>query len=183
MIDAALADQRSADVKRAFLAGKYHGGPGVGPLIGRRLEELRHERERRNGGHDPDNQKDLDMVNSDDRRSRDLTARINEAKAKQQFPDLAPPESPPEADEVKINVDSPTTVNHNYPQPPAAVTPQKAPKLSTRLAVAAMILGGAGIGAGATTLLSAIMDRPPPAETTDNDTQFELRLVPPEENQ
>lgn len=128
-----------------------------------------------------DNQKDLDIVNAADRRGRDLTARVEEAQARKQFPDLAAPSPPPEADEVKINVDSPTTVNHNYPQ---TAVPRKTPKRPSGLVMAAsmagLFIGGGGVGASVAMLLSP---KPPPVvDTTDKDTQFELRLVPPPEN-
>lgn len=110
-----------------------------------------------------DNQKDLDVVNVADQRSRDLKGRIEEAQAKKQFPDLPSPGPPPEADEVKINVDSPTTVTHNYPQPASALA---------KVALGAALLAGGGAGAGVTALLLNRLSQPP-AETTDEDTQYE----------
>lgn len=134
-----------------------------------------------------DNQKDLDMVNASDRRGRDLSARVEEAQARKQFPDLAAPAPPLEADEVKINVDSPTTVNHNYPAPAEPVVPPSVAKPASMLAKAALtaaLLGsGGGIGMIAAGLLLDKPDPPPAVDTTDKDTQFELRLVPPPENE
>ena len=67
--------------------------------------------------------------------------------------------------------------NHHYP--PAAR--QQTGTLAKLAVVAALVAGGAGLGAGGPWLLDAL--QPPPADVTqpsDQDTLFDLRLVPDE---
>lgn len=119
-----------------------------------------------------DNQKDLDMVNASDARSRDLTARLADAQAAQQFPHIAGPSPPREAEEVKINVDSPTTTNHNYP-PPSAPQPVAKPMGALgKAAIAAWLLGSGAAIPWAVGLIGG--SAPPPA--VDADTQYESQI-------
>jgi hypothetical protein len=102
-----------------------------------------------------DNQKTLNTSNADDRQRRGLP--------------------PVKEGEVQINVDSPTTVTHNYPAP----APAKG-SLGTlgKAAIAAALLGGAGGGLAIPWALGAFKPPdPPPAETRpDEDTKYQFKL-------
>lgn len=95
--------------------------------------------------------------------------------------------SPPEASDEMRNMAARDI--HVYQKPPSTGSPTAVPQavakpVSTlaKAALVAALLGSGGIGAVAMGLLSATLDPPPAVDATDNDTQFELRLVPPPEN-
>jgi hypothetical protein len=113
-----------------------------------------------------DNQRTLDAANAEDRRLRDLHARAEEAMVKDRLPTLSDSQLSAEDEDMRVNVDSPTTVH--YHQPSRAGTLAKA-------AMAAALLGsGAGIGAAVPWIVGELADRPtPPA---DQDTQYEARF-------
>jgi hypothetical protein len=114
-----------------------------------------------------DNQRTLDRTNDQDARARDRHERIEDAKAKAQYADLADP-AQRSGEDMEINVDSPTTtVTHNYPSPQSVLT-QAAPYL---LAAAA-----GAVAVGLVALLVSVLE---PAEPgPDSDTQYILELVP-----
>lgn len=127
-----------------------------------------------------DNQRTLDVTNADDRRSRDLHARTEEAMARAKVENLAPAQSPEREEDMRISIDSPTTttVNHNYPaeEKVAESTVNPAGLLAKGAVIAALLAGG--IGAGVAVERAIGVSQPPPAVETpvDNDTRYESRI-------
>jgi len=123
-----------------------------------------------------DNQRTLNRTNADDERRRDLQARIEEAEAKAKMNGIASGPQKPTGDEgIQILVDSPTTVNHNYPPPKAEATPEPKKPASTlaKAALAAALLGtGAGGMAAAPWIVGLFNQQPlPVAAPVDSSTQ------------
>lgn len=97
-------------------------------------------------------------------------------------------------DDVGIQYQSPTTVNHNYPAPQEQLTPkQKAPSLVGKaVKTAAMIAAGAAIPIVGPAVINAVWPTPPPAppvvtpqptvvpEFTDTDTVIGIGLGKPD---
>ena len=113
-----------------------------------------------------DNQQTLDVTNRADERSRDLHQRVEEAAANKKYPNLAEPSSRSK-EEMKINIDSPTTVNHNYPLPESPVvlpSVDRRKKILGPIAKAALAAALIGSGAGVATLIPLALKalNPPP---------------------
>ena len=128
-----------------------------------------------------DNQTTLNHVNAEDARLRDLHGRIQEAEARKQHPELAPPAASTEDQEMKINIDSPVTVNHNYPETSSpADPPHGQPVHRGLLSKAAPLLLAGALGASGVGLPLAVsyalgmFDKP--AASVDTDTQYMIRL-------
>ena len=129
-----------------------------------------------------DNQQTLNTTRADDRRSRDLHARVEEAKAKEKVAGLAPAAGRKIMDDeaVRINIDSPmSTVNHHHPPAARQQTGTLLYAYQKMVLVAALVAGGAGLGVGIPLLLDGLKPSPAVAPVApDEDTLFELRLVP-----
>jgi len=83
---------------------------------------------------------------------------------------------------MKINVDSPTTINYSEAAASPATQPengrQVASKLTSVALAAALLASGAGIGAGFPLLLDAMKpDQPTQESMTDTNTLYRLELV------
>ena len=141
-----------------------------------------------------DNQRTLDATNNQDARLRDLHIREEEAEAKKRHPGIADP-SPVKEEPVDIRVDSPTTVNHNYPAPaslpvasapaePAAAIRDHKPRRGWLLPAA--LVAGSVFSGGATGWMLAYQAvkaaaQPDPAPVVrpvpaDENTLYELHL-------
>lgn len=127
-----------------------------------------------------DNQRTLNATGNEDARLRDLHIREQEAEARKRYPDLADP-SPVMEEPMDIRVDSPTTINHNYPEPtsvPKPAEPGKAEKAIAKrswLLPAALVVGSALTGGAVPTgllIYQAIKaaSEPPPPAVVDHDT-------------
>ena len=117
-----------------------------------------------------ENQQTLNRTNEQDDRERERHQRVQEALAKRKLPDLPESEWQSLDDDMRINVDSPTTttVNHNYPPksetpgPVAAMKKTVGPIVKAAIAVALL---GSGIGVGAAMPWVLGMLNPPAVET------------------
>ena len=139
-----------------------------------------------------DNQRTLNGTNGEDARLRDLHSRVEEAIARERHPGLAPSELAAKEEEVKINIDSPTTVTYYGPLDPGTSAtpgigePALAPVAKSLLAKAAPLLLAGALGAsggvGVPWLISALTAKPAAeaAKVIDTDTQYILDLVPTE---
>lgn len=133
-----------------------------------------------------DNERTLNGVDGQLRRDRDLENRLAEAIATGRF---APADdSPDEDDGMEINIDSPTTVHHNWPVPPKKTQdpPAKKPaggSLLKKAAIAAALFGsGGGIGAAVPWLMGAF-DKPAAVEVDRADRWLEIgaeKWIPPQ---
>lgn len=138
-----------------------------------------------------DNQRTLNATNAADRRRRELDARVEERMAHERVDNLGGSQPLVGEEEMRINVDSPTTttVNHYYP-PDVAADPDPSPRLIpqpetrpkpsagvlVKAAIAAgLIVSGAGLGAAVPWALGMFNRPPPPVEApVDTVTQIEI---------
>jgi len=123
-----------------------------------------------------DNQRTLDMVHKADQKSRDLHARVEEARAAEKHQGIAAAEQRAAEEEMNILIDSPTT--NNYATPATAASPTStAGSLAKKAAIAAALLGAGG-AAGLVPYVAGLLGNEPPAveQTVDTDTQYELGL-------
>lgn len=141
-----------------------------------------------------DNQRTLNATSNEDARLRDLHIREQEAEAKKRYPDLTDP-SPVMEEPMDIRVDSPTTINHNYPEPTSVPKPAEPvhairDKVKSRrgwLLPAALVVGGALTGGAVPTALLVYQaikaaSEPPPPAVVDRDTTRRIDIekwIPP----
>lgn len=145
-----------------------------------------------------DNQRTLNRTGNEDARLRDLHIREQEAEAKKRHPNLPDP-SPVTEELMDIRVDSPTTINHNYPEPTSVPKPAEPvhairDKVKSRpswLLPAALVVGSALTGGAVPTALlvyqaiKASSEPTPPPVVVDHDTtrriDIEKYIPPPRE--
>jgi len=128
-----------------------------------------------------DNQRVIDGNNAQLEQDRDFERRLTEAIAKERFSDWQSPQDgqAPGSDEMKIAIDSPTTIN--YTSQPTQTATQQTPAGIGKSALLAAALAAAGLGgvagAGIPWMLGAFDEPEAAAFTdTDTDTNTEYRL-------
>jgi len=140
-----------------------------------------------------DNQRTLDDVAAATAADRSFLRRLVQSRAGLPAADGPPAEETGEP-EMQIAIDSPTTVNHNYPAPTAASPAPSAPgaiaAIKTRLSglakagILAAILGSGAAGYAIPKLASILSPAPSPAPIVEpapqagRDYQLEFRVLP-----
>lgn len=135
-----------------------------------------------------DNQRTLNRANAQDQKLRDLHVRTEEAMARDRVENLDASELATGDEDMRINVDSPTTstVNHHYgpemtPGPGIGGPVESVAKRNLLAKAAPLLLAGAlgASGVGIPWLVAALGGTAVEA-VVDTDTQYLLELVPGE---
>ena len=118
----------------------------------------------------------VDVIGDSLGREERVVAAEQTAIHRELYGDCDVPKTIAEADPMKFMAAHDNVVNHNYPAPPAKKT---AGTLIKAAIGAALLATGVGAGAGIPWLMGAFGGGDKPA-AVDTNTQYELRLGPPE---